>query len=85
MRFGKISLAALAAASLVSVPAMAQSLSPTAKAVGASKIKAKRIGASTKGENKAEGSTGIIIGVVAAAAVIGGIIILSDDDEPSSP
>jgi hypothetical protein len=37
-------------------------------------------------ESEAEGSTGIVIGVVSAAAVIGGIIIASDDeDEPTSP
>jgi hypothetical protein len=34
---------------------------------------------------RAEGSTGIIIGVVAAAAVIGGIIIIADDNNPTSP
>lgn len=37
-------------------------------------------------ESEAEGSTGIIIGVVAAAVVIGGIVIIADDeDEPTSP
>ncbi|MEM6909234.1 MAG: hypothetical protein AAF494_11190 [Pseudomonadota bacterium] len=39
------------------------------------------------GESELEGSSGIIIGVLAAAAVIGGIIIIADDDddEPASP
>lgn len=85
MRFGKFSLAAVAAASLVSAPVMAQSLSPAAKAVGASKVK--RVGVAASEESKAEGSTGIIIGIVAAAAVIGGIIIAAgnDDDGPTSP
>lgn len=82
MRFGKISLAALAAASLISAPAMANSLSPTAKAVGTSKMKAQRVGAGAKDENKA--TSGVIIGLLAAAAVIGLIVIVSDDG-PSSP
>jgi len=83
MRFGKISLAAVAAASLVSAPVMAQSLSPAAKSVGVSKIK--RAGASSQEENKA--ASGVIIALLAAAAVIGGIVIAAgnDDDGPTSP
>lgn len=83
MRFGKISLAAVAAASLVSAPVMAQSLSPAAKAVGVSKIK--RAGASSQEENKA--ASGVVIALLAAAAVIGGIVIAAgnDDDGPTSP
>lgn len=85
MRFGKISLAALAAASLVSAPVMAESLSPAAKAVGTSSVK--RVGAATKEESKLAGGSGVIIAVLAAAAVIGGIVIAAgnDDDEPTSP
>ena len=85
MRFGKISLAALAAASLVSAPVMAQSLSPAAKAVGTSKVK--RVGANTQEESKLGGGSGVIVAVLAAVAVIGGIVIAAgnDDDEPTSP
>jgi hypothetical protein len=85
MRFGKLSLAAVAAASLVSAPVMAQSLSPAAKAVGASKVK--RVGANTAEESKLGGGSGVIVAVIAAVAVIGGIIIAAgnDDDAPTSP
>ncbi len=85
MRFGKISLAAMAVASLVSAPVMAESLSPAAKAVGASTVK--RVGAATKEESKMGGGTGVIVAVLAAAAVIGGIVIAAgnDDDGPTSP
>lgn len=85
MRFGKFSLAAVAAASLVSAPVMAQSLSPAAKAVGASKVK--RVGAGTNEENKQAGGTGVIVAILAAVAVIGGIVIAAgnDDDGPTSP
>jgi hypothetical protein len=84
MRFGKISLAAIAAASLVSAPVMAESLSPAAKAVGASKVK--RVGANTKEESKLGGGSGVIVAVL-AAAVVGGIVIASgnDDNSPTSP
>jgi hypothetical protein len=77
MRFGKISLAAVAAASLVSAPVMAQSLSPAAKAVGAN----------TQEESKLAAGTGVIIAVVAASAVVGAVVIASgnDDDAPTSP
>lgn len=85
MRFGKISLAAVAATALVSAPIMAESLSPAAKAVGASKVK--RVGANTKQESKLSGGSGVIVAVLAAAAVIGGIIIVAgnDDNSPTSP
>ena len=85
MRFGKLSLAAIAAASLVSAPVMAQSLSLAAKAVGASK--AKRVGANTKEENKLGGGSGVIFAVLAAVAAIGGIVIAAgnDDNAPTSP
>jgi hypothetical protein len=85
MRFGKLSLAAISAASLVSAPVMAESLSPAAKAVGASKVK--RTGAATKEENKLGGGSGVIVAVLAAVAVIGGIVIAAgnDDNAPTSP
>ncbi len=85
MRFGKFSLAAVAAASLVSAPVMAESLSPAAKAVGASKVK--RVGAGAKEESKVGGGSGVIVAVLAAVAVIGGIVIAAgnDDDGPTSP
>ena len=85
MRFGKISLAAVAAASLVSAPVMAQSLSVASKAVGASKVK--RVGATSKQENKLGRGSGVIVAILAAIAVIGGIVIAAgnDDDGPTSP
>lgn len=85
MRFGKISLAAVAAASLVSAPVMAQSLSPAAKAVGASKVQ--RIGATSKEENKLGGGSGVIVAAIAALLIIGGIVIAAgnDGDGPTSP
>ena len=85
MRFGKISLAAVAAAALASAPVMAESLSPSVKAVAASKVK--RAGAATKGESKLGGGSGVIVAVLAAVAVVGGIVIAAgnDDDAPTSP
>ena len=85
MRFGKISLAAIAAASLVSAPVMAESRSPAAKADGASNVK--RVGANTKEDSKLGGGSGVIVAVLAAAAVVGGIVIASgnDDNSPTSP
>lgn len=64
---------ALSAAALATAPALAQaSIAPS-------------VGPFSGDEMAAEGSTGIIIGVVAAAAVVGGIIMISDNDEPNSP
>jgi hypothetical protein len=85
MRFGKISLAAVAAASLVSAPVMAESLSPAAKAVSVSKVK--RAGVASKEESKLGGGTGVIVAVLAAAAIIGGIVIAAgnNNDSPTSP
>jgi hypothetical protein len=83
MRFGKLSLAAIAAVSLLSAPVLAQSASTASKAVGVSKVK--RVGSVTKEESKIGGGSGVIVAVVAAVAVIGGIILLSDDDDATSP
>lgn len=73
MKLAKTALAALALTAMVGAPVLAQTASSAARVTSASGE-----------ESDAEGSTGIIIGVVAAAAVIGGIIIISDD-EPNSP
>ncbi|VWX57497.1 hypothetical protein [Sphingorhabdus sp. 109] len=79
MRFGKIGMAAAAAASLVSAPVLAQASQPVSSAV--------RTSATVEGENDLEGGSGIIIAILAAAAVIAGIIIAADgsDDTPTSP
>lgn len=83
MRFGKNSLAAMAAATLVVAPVTAQA-APTAKAAA---TQVDRAGADRQGENKLEGGTGIILAILAAAAIIAGIIIAADnkDDTPTSP
>lgn len=84
MRFGKISLAAIAAASLVSSPVMSQALSPAAKAVSVSKVK--RVGATRTEESNLGRGSGVIVAVLAAVAIIGGIVIAAgnDDDNPTS-
>lgn len=70
--FKKVVLA-LSAAALATVPALAQAtFTPSVSPLSGD-------------EMGAEGSTGILIGVVAAAVVIGGIIAITDDDEPNSP
>ncbi|MEO9469558.1 hypothetical protein [Parasphingorhabdus sp.] len=78
MKFTKFA-AAIAAASLISAPVTAQAVQSLTPAV-------ERTGAVDENGEKLEGSTGIIIGVLAAAAVIAGIIIIADDDDdPTSP
>ena len=67
MRFGKVSLAALAAASLISAPVVANAASAS-KSVSAEK--SKRAGSATKEESKLGGGSGVIVGVIAAAAII---------------
>ncbi len=81
MRFGKIGMAAVAAASLVSAPVFAQAQQPVS-----STSEAARTGANASGEDL-EGGSGVILAVLAAAAVIAGIIIAADgsDDTPTSP
>ncbi|WP_033924819.1 hypothetical protein [Sphingomonas sp. 35-24ZXX] len=71
MKMFKAAIAAIALTTMVGAPVLAQAVS--------------RVSAVSSEEAEAEGSTGIIIGVVAAAAVIGGIIVIADDDEPNSP
>jgi hypothetical protein len=82
MRFGKIGMVAVAAASLISGPVLAQAVQPVAKV-----SQAVRADARTDDESKLGGGSGIIIAVLAAAAVIAGIIIAADgsDDTPTSP
>ena len=83
MRFGKISLAVLAAASLVSAPVMAAAA--PSKATSVSQVK--RVGAVRKTENKLGGGSGVLVAILAAAAVIGGIVIAagSNNNSPTSP
>lgn len=77
MRFGKVSLAAIAAASLISAPVVANT---------ANASKAKRVSVAQE-ESKLGGGSGVIVAVVAAAAIIAGIVIAAgnDDDAPTSP
>lgn len=78
MKFKKIA-AAVAAASLVSAPVMAQASNSAVAPV-------ERIGAATSSDSEnLEGENGILIALLAAAAVIAGIIIIADDDDPTSP
>jgi hypothetical protein len=78
MRFGKISLAAVAAASLLIAPVAAQA---------APAVKAERVSVQNEDENNLQGGSKIIIAILAAAAVIAGIVIAADngDDSPTSP
>ncbi len=75
MKLAKTALAALALTAMVGAPVLAQAATSAARASASGE------------ESDAEGSTGIIIGVVAAAAVIGGIVIAADQDSdtPTSP
>ncbi len=79
MRFGKLGMAAVAAASLVSAPVMAQAVESVSQPV--------RAGVQTADESDLEGGSGIILAILAAAAVIAGIIIAADgsEDTPTSP
>lgn len=74
MKMFKAAMAAIALTTMVGAPVLAQAVSSVA-----------RTSAVSSEDSEAEGSTGIIIGVVAAAAVVGGIILIADDDEPNSP
>ncbi len=81
MRFGKVSLAAVAAVALAGAPVIAQA-APAKPVAG----KIQRAGAA-KEESKLGGGSGVIVAVLAAAAVIAGIVIAAgnDDDAPTSP
>ncbi len=76
----KKSIAAIAAASLVATPVVAQTVS-------ADSAVQLRVPSKTTSSEEVEGGSGIIIAILAAAAVIGGIIILADGSEntPTSP
>ena len=82
MRFGKLGMAAIAAASLVSTPVLAQAVQPVSAV-----SKSVRTGANADKSSKLSGGSGIIVAILAAAAVIGGIVIAADgnDDAPTSP
>lgn len=77
MRFGKISLAALAVATLVTAPVVAQAN------VAAAKVE--RANAARKQENKLGGS--ILLALLSLGAVVAGIIVATgnNDDLPTSP
>jgi hypothetical protein len=83
MRFGKISLAVLAAAFMASAPVAAQLAQNSSATV--ERADAKR----SKKESKQDGgsSVGLIVGVLTAGAIIGGLAIANDnaDDAPTSP
>jgi hypothetical protein len=83
MRIGKNSFAALAAASLLIAPVVAQA-APTAKAQSTASVK--RAGADRNAENKIDG-TSAIIAALAAAAIIAAIVIAADgkSNTPTSP
>ncbi len=85
MRFGKISLAALAAASLVSAPVVAQAQTKAPAKVAAKKVERK--GAARKQEQKLGGGSGVFLGLLALVAIVGGIVIAAgnNDDTPTSP
>ncbi len=77
MRFGKKSMAAIAAASLLIAPVAAQ----------AAPAKVQRVGAVRAQESKLGGGQSTIIAVLAAAAVIVGIVIAANGGKknPKSP
>ena len=83
MKLTKICLAALAAASLVSGPVMAESLSPSANAVGNESVKR----AGVKADGKRKRPSGVVYGAIAAVAILGSAIALLSDKEgkPASP
>jgi hypothetical protein len=84
MRFGKVSLAVIAAASLISAPVVANAATAS-KAVSAAK--SKRTAPVSKEESKLGGGSGVIVGILAVAAIIAGIVIAAgnDSDGPTSP
>ncbi len=79
MRFGKNSLAAVAAAGLVLAPIAAQA-APAASQVD-------RAAAKAKSESELKGGIGIFLALLAVAAIVAGIVIAADnkEDTPTSP
>ncbi len=84
MRFGKISLAAMAAAALITAPVAAQTGKAGSSAIAAAK--AKRANIAAKRENKlgGEGVSTPIILVLAAAAVVGAVLLITANDDPAT-
>lgn len=83
MKLLKISLAAAAAASLMSAPLMAETLSPSTKTLANKNVQ--RGATTARGEGKR--GVNIAVAVVAVAALVGGVIALTsgDGDKPASP
>jgi hypothetical protein len=83
MRFGKISLAALAASTLAIAPVAAQA-KDAAKPVVAKKVD--RAGAERKGEKNLKGSA-VLLALLALVAMVGGIVLAAGNssDTPTSP
>jgi beta-lactamase regulating signal transducer with metallopeptidase domain len=79
MKFRKSLLAAVAAASIVSTPVMAQTLSPSASASGAANVK--RVNAEAKGERRR--GSGAVIGVVLVLGLLGALAGLSSGGNSS--
>ena len=85
MRFGKVSLAVIAAASLISAPVAANAVNAS-KSVSAAQ--SKRVGATSNDESKFGGrGSGVIVGLLAAALIIAGIVVAAGNksDGPTSP
>jgi len=79
MSFGKISMLAVTAMSLVSAPVLAQAANPAAS------LSVARTGAKIGKKSEVAGSSLLLLLLAAAAVVGGAIIIADDDDEPASP
>ena len=80
MKSFKICLAALAAASLIGSPVLAQTLSPSTNAVGNENVK--RVAVKAEGERKRR--SGVVYGALGVAALIGVVVALSSKDKPAS-
>ena len=79
MSFGKISMMAAVAMSLVGAPVLAQAANPAAS------LSVARTGANVGKKSDLAGGS-LLLALLAAAAVVGGIVIVADsDDEPASP
>ena len=84
MRFGKVSLAVITAASLISAPVVA-SAATASKTVSAAK--SKRAGAASNDESKLGRGSGVIVAILSAALIIAGIVVAAGNksDGPTSP
>lgn len=79
MKFKTSLLTAVAAASIVSTPVMAQTLSPSANASGASNVK--RVSAEAKGERRR--GPGAALGAVFVLGLLGAVAALSSGGNSS--